>query len=374
MAQFFEQIDGQVAVRDHLLGAVRKNHVHHALHFLGPEGSGNLKLALAFAAYVLCDDPGEHDACGRCSSCIKMGRYQHPDLHFVFPVVNPSKNRTVENFMTEWREQIVENPLMTFNDWMQAIADENKQGIISKDLAQEVQKKISMKSFEGGYRIALIWMPELMNRTAANKLLKTLEEPPDRTLFLLVGNSSDALLPTIISRVQMVKVPKLSNTDLEQSLVNRYGVDGEKARSVSFLSDGNLNIALRLSREENGDETFFHLFRDWFRACYQKNDALKRVELLDRFAALKREGQKAFLTYSLQMLRQVAMASAGAENLMMVDREALDLANRWVRSQTIGNRWLWHRPSTKQYTTSSAMALRKCCLWTSLFRSRTCFI
>lgn len=326
MKQFFNNIDGQTAVREHLLTAVRNNHVSHALHFLGPEGSGNLSLALAFATYVLCKNPGESDACGQCPSCIKMAGIQHPDVHFVFPVVNPSKNKSVGAFMAEWRESILTNPLMNINEWMQAIADENKMGVISKDLALEIQKKISMKSFEGGYRVAIIWMPEFLNITAANKLLKILEEPPNKTLFLLVGNSADQLLPTILSRVQTVRVPKLSNIDLEDALVERYGVSQEKAKSVAFLSDGNLNLALKMSKEEGGDELFFSLFRDWFRACYQKSDGLKRVELLDRFAALKREGQKSFLIYSLQMLRQCALATAGTEHLMLVDKDALALA------------------------------------------------
>ncbi len=326
MAISFHHIDGQTAVRDYLLTAVHNNHVSHALHFLGPEGSGNLSLALAFATYVLCHNPSENDACGSCSSCIKMAGIQHPDVHYVFPVVEPKKNTSVGKFMVEWRENLLNNPLMTLNDWMQVIADENKMGVISKDLALEIQQKISMKPFEGGYRIAIIWMPETMNATAANKLLKLLEEPPPKTLFLLVGNSADEMLPTILSRVQLVRVPRLSNSELEGALIDRYGLQPEKAKSLAFLSDGNLNMALKLSREEGGDELFFNLFRDWFRACYQQSDGLKRVALLDEFAALKREGQKSFLIYSLQMLRQCALATAGTEHLILVDKEALALA------------------------------------------------
>ncbi len=326
MITSFNNITGQSAVQDFLVKAVKNNHVGHALHFLGPEGSGNLSLAMAFATYVMCEQRGENDACGACPSCIKMAGIQHPDVHYVFPVVDPSKNISVDRFMADWRACLLENPLLTYSDWMQTIADENKMGIISAKIAAELQQKISIKAFEGGYRIAIIWMPELMNLSAANKLLKTLEEPPKKTLLLLVGNSANQMLPTILSRVQTVRVSKLKREDIEQTLTTRHQVSPDKAASMALLSDGNLNLALKLVREGDDDMAFFELFRDWFRACYQKSDGLKRVELLDRFAALKREGQKAFLIYSLQMVRQVSLAATGTNELMLVDKEAQKLA------------------------------------------------
>lgn len=322
---YFADIIGQRDVQNDLLRAASQNHVPHAMHFLGPEGSGNLALALAFANYVLCQEPGEKDACGRCAACIKMKGFQHPDLHFVFPVVNPKKNKSVQSFMAEWRGALQQNSLMTMNEWMQIIADENKMGVISKDIALEIQQKISMKSFEGGFRIALIWMPEYFNASAANKLLKILEEPPAKTLFLLVGNSTDSLLPTILSRVQTVYVPKVDSAEIEQTLIDREGVEPGKARSAAFLSDGNLSLALRLARDEDSSLQFFQLFRDWFRACYQPKEGVQRVALSDQFSDLKREGQKSFLTYSLQMLRQCAVVMAGAEELLMLEGEARDL-------------------------------------------------
>lgn len=326
MAQRFEQIAGQTEVRDLLLRAVKNNHVSHALHFLGPEGSGNLSLALAFAGYVFCENPGETDACGQCPSCVKMASLQHPDLHFVFPVIQPTKNKSVEAFMREWREILLANPLLNITDWMQTIADPDKQGIISVDLAQEIQQKISMKAFSGGYRIAIIWMPEMMRPPAANKLLKVIEEPPEKTLFLLVGNSTDELLPTILSRVQTVRVPRLQNDLMEQLLVDRHGIEPQKARSAALLSDGNMNMALKLVSDGGNHTAHFEIFRDWFRACYRQSEGLKRVELSDRFSDLKREGQKSFLTYSLQMLRQCMLVSVSAEHLLLVDGDERKLA------------------------------------------------
>lgn len=329
MGQLFKDIVGQTDTRDYLIRTVKENRLSHALHFLGAEGSGNLQLALALAAYVLCSEPGETDACGRCASCVKMASYQHPDLHFVFPIINPKPSKpekSVDIFMAQWREQLLENPLMSYSDWMPVIADDNKQGHISVALADEISQKVSMKSFEGGYRIALIWLPERMNDESANKLLKVLEEPLPGTLFFLVGNSSDSLLPTILSRVQQVPISKLSNIEVEEALVNRYQVEPQRAKSAAFLSDGNLNVALKLAADDQSNVHLFELFRDWFRACYQKSEGLKRVALADQFVALRRSGQVTFLTYALQMLRQATMATAGVENLILVEGSAREMA------------------------------------------------
>lgn len=326
MGQFFRDIVGHADTCKQLVGLVKDNRLSHALHFLGPEGSGNLQVALAFASYILCREPEEFDSCGRCASCVKMASYQHPDLHFVFPIINPGVNKSVEPFMADWRSQLQEGLLFSFEDWMQVIADENKQGVISVGLAAEIMNKVSMKSFEGGYRIAVIWLPEKMNTDAANKLLKVLEEPLPGTLFFLVGNSSDSLLPTILSRVQQVPISKLSNIEVEEALVNRYEVEPARAKSAAFLSDGNLNMARKLAADDESNVRLFEFFRDWFRACYQKSEGLKRVRLTDDFVAMKRSGQITFLTYALQMLRQATMATAGAEDLIMVDGQARNLA------------------------------------------------
>lgn len=326
MGQLFKDIVGQTNTRDHLIKSVKENRLSHALHFLGPEGSGNLQLALAFAAYVLCREPGETDACGRCASCVKMASYQHPDLHFVYPIVNPATNKSVDYVMSQWRSQLNEHPLLNYSDWMQVIADENKMGVISVHLVAEIMNKVSMKSFEGGHRIAIIWMPEYMNPEAANKSLKMLEEPLPGTLFFLVGNTSDNMLPTILSRVQQVPISKLSNNEVEEALVNRHQVEPGRAKSAAFLSDGNLNMALKLATDDQSNVRLFEFFRDWFRACYQKSEGLKRVALTADFVAMKRSGQITFLTYALQMLRQATMATAGAEDLIMVEGSARDLA------------------------------------------------
>lgn len=321
----FSKITGQEKVRDVLLGAARRNHVSHALHFPGPEGSGNLSLALAFAAYVLCENPEEDDACGVCPSCVKMAGIQHPDLHFVFPVIKPDKNKSTELFMSEWRNMILGNPLLTYLEWMEEIAEPNKQGIISVDLAQEIIRKLNMKSFLGGYRIAIIWMPERMHAPASNKLLKLIEEPPEKTLIMLVGNSRDELLPTILSRLQTVQVQGVSADKIADVLVDKHGVPPDRAHSIALLSDGNLNYAMRLAHDDGDEAPYFTLFAEWFRACYQKSEAIKRTAVTDQFADLKREGQKAFFSYALQIIRQCMLVNNQRPELLQVEGPTKEL-------------------------------------------------
>jgi len=285
---------------------------------LGTEGSGNLPVALAFATLILCENPQQNDACGVCASCVKMAKLVHPDLHFLFPIVNPSKNKSVAGFLEQWRTLLLENPYISLNDWMAVIADENKMPIIPVDLADEIQKNLSLKAFEGGYKIALIWLPELMPPPSANKLLKLLEEPPERTIFLLVGNETESLLPTILSRVQTITIPKLSISEMGQMLSTIHHLSNEKAHEIALIVEGNYSEALTLITDDSVQQSYFDLFADWMRTCYKRTESGKLVTLSEFFASLKRDGQKSFLVYALQMLRQCAMIGAGAPELVQV--------------------------------------------------------
>jgi len=327
----FQDIHAHEAVIDKLRLAVSNNHVSHAQHFLGPEGCGNLAVALSFATYIFCANPKDGDACGECASCVKMAKLAHPDLHFLFPIVNPAANKSVDGFLEKWRELLLQNKFVNLNDWMRIIADENKMPLISVHLADEIQKKVSLKAFEGGYKIAVIWLPELMNQESANKLLKLLEEPPAKTVFLLVGHETENLLPTILSRVQTFRIPKLNNTEVERMLVNLYELSPEKAHEVSLIADGNFSEALALIGEDSTEETYFELFSDWMRTCYKKSEAGRLVAWSDKFAALKRDGQKSFLTYSLQMIRQSALVSAGASQLIQVSGDKRKFAENFSK-------------------------------------------
>ena len=195
---FFNQVVGQAQLKEQLMENVNKQRVSHAQLFHGPEGSGNLALALAYAQYLFCQQKG-NDSCGTCSSCLKMKNLQHPDLHFSFPIFSKKATPNSQSFRSDWVNAVTENPYLSENDWYNHLGEEKKQGLIGKDESLYILKRLSLKSFEGAHKIMLIWLPERMNATAANKLLKIIEEPPQKTVFLLVCHAYEQLLPTIIS-------------------------------------------------------------------------------------------------------------------------------------------------------------------------------
>jgi DNA polymerase-3 subunit delta' len=314
----FQEINAHQAAIHKLQLAVSNSHVSHAQHFLGPESSGNMPVALAFATLILCSNATSGDACGECASCVKMAKLVHPDLHFLFPIVNPSKNKSVDVFIESWRNILLQNPYLNLKDWMKIIADENKMPLIPVDLADEIQRRVSLKAFEGGHKVVIIWLPELMPPPSANKLLKLLEEPPDKTIFLLVGNETESLLPTILSRVQTIRIPKLSHAEMAKTLVEKNELSTEKAHEIALIVDGNYSEALMLITDDSLQEGYFDLFSDWMRTCYKRSESGRLVHWADQFGALKRDGQKSFLIYALQMIRQCALFSAGAADLVQV--------------------------------------------------------
>ena len=281
----FNEIIGQAETKQMLLRAVQTNHLAHALLFDGPTGSANLALALALAQYVNCEDKGDQDACGRCASCIKMQKLVHPDLHMVFPVANLAKGKTSEAYLTDWRKFLLEQPYRTLPEWLENVGADNKQGNISAEEARNILQKLSLKSYEGAYKIMLIWLPELMNVTSANALLKVLEEPPAQTLFLLVTNQSDKLLITILSRTQRVAVRAFTDEEVATYLRQYMNRDETTARRIAYLADGDLSVALQLCRNESeqGSEADRHTwFADWMRTCYRQ-DIITLVKQSDQF-------------------------------------------------------------------------------------------
>ena len=220
----FKEVLGQEKLKELLLHSVREGRMHHAQLFLGPKGSANLALALAFAQYVGCVSKQQDDACGTCPSCIKQMKFVHPDLHFVFTVATTTKVKAKpisKNFLTEWRSLLDENPYFSLFYWLKHIGVENKQGRISVEESAHILKDLSLKPYESETRMILIWMPEKMNIQAANKLLKIIEEPPQKTLFLLVAESTDNMLATVLSRTQLLKVPRHSDEEVLNYLTNR---------------------------------------------------------------------------------------------------------------------------------------------------------
>ncbi|HTF03940.1 MAG TPA: DNA polymerase III subunit delta [Bacteroidia bacterium] len=313
----FRDIIGQSAVKQRLVQGVHEQRISHAQLFFGPEGSGTLPLAFAYARYVHCTARNENDSCGTCPSCQKYDKLVHPDLHLVYPIALSKDLRVSTKVIKEFREAFLEDPYITLNDWFLKLDAENKQPVIATEESAEILKKLSLTTFEGEYKIMLIWMAEKMNLQAANKLLKILEEPPDKTLFILVTENEDQLLRTIISRTQLVKIPRLSDDELRTALIEHHEVNPENASRVAFQADGSYSAAKHLL--EKDEQAIFNLqvFQKWMRACL-KFDAPKVLESVDDFATAGRERQKQFLSYALEMVRESLLVNYADSSMIRI--------------------------------------------------------
>ncbi len=308
----FHQIPNQAAVKQLLRRSVRQQHVAHAQLFRGSEGGAGLALALAYAQFLNCEDRAEDadDSCGRCPACTKIAKLIHPDLNFIVPVTTTkavAKDALSHKFMADWRAFVLDNPYQGFNDWMQHIGAENKQGSISKEEAGQLIKLVSLKAFEARFKIVIVWLPELMHPATANAVLKLLEEPPPATVFLLVSHAPERLLPTILSRVQPVAVRPFAEDDIAAYLHAHYQVSEVKARQVAQLAEGSLGAAIA-SKDQSADHDYFAFFRDWMRLCFNYNS--KGAEILKQSEAFQKQGrenQKELLAYALILIRKVLL-------------------------------------------------------------------
>jgi DNA polymerase-3 subunit delta' len=335
----FEKGIGQKEIKEQLIQMVQHNRLSHALLFLGKEGTGALALALSFAQYIVCEqvngkiknnpEPslfGEpeptsqqpahfNDSCGVCSACVKASQLIHPDIHFSYPVIpRKSGDKPIStDYINEWRGFIGAQPYGNVYDWLQFIGAENKQGNITSDECNDITRKISLKSFESEYKILIIWMPEYLTKNG-NKLLKLIEEPPPNTLFLLVAENEDLILPTILSRTQLVKIPLLSNVEVESALAQRMGVPIEKAQQIAALSEGNYREALQLL--EQAEDDWQIALREWLNLISKKNLG-GQVKWIEDMSKQGREKQKQFLKYFTHLLEQ-------AIRLSVVDEKTAD--------------------------------------------------
>ncbi len=321
----FKEIIAQSTVKQQLAELVQHNRLSHALLFLGKEGSGALPLAIAFAQYIICEtvngkapkaepslfgdappptnDPRlMTDSCGTCASCTKAQKNIHPDIHFSYPVIpRKSGDKPLStDYISEWREFIEQSPYGNVFDWLQFINAENKQGNISAHECNEIIKKLSLKSFESGYKILIMWMPEYLGKEG-NKLLKLIEEPPPDTLFILVAESESQILPTIISRCQLVKIPGLSNREVAAALTERANIAPGQASQVASISEGNYREALQLL--QHAEDDWQDLLREWLNATL-KGGPVAQVKWVEEISKHGREKQKQFLRYFNHLLEQ----------------------------------------------------------------------
>ena len=320
----FKDVIGQSAVKQRLITSVQKNHVPHAQLFLGPAGCGKLPLALAYAQYILCPNRTETDSCGVCPTCQKMQKLVHPDLHFVVPTATTKKiksNPESDLFMEEWREYVIQNQgYVDTSSWYTFLDVENKQGYMSVRDAASLLRKLSMKSYEGEYKIAIIWMAEKMRVETANKLLKLLEEPPEKTVFLLIAEDQEELLATIKSRTALVKIPAIETDAIEKALVERLYAQPDQARDAAMISEGNWITACHSVQDSEEHKFFFTTFQQWMRLCFRGAYS----EIIDFSANIKtlgREKQKELLDYALRIIRNSLLFNNNLGEIVMLPNE-----------------------------------------------------
>jgi DNA polymerase-3 subunit delta' len=300
----FAEIIGQESVIQKLRNAKKDGRVAHAQLFLGPEGSGNFAIALAYAQFLNCPNASELDSCGTCPTCKKISNIQYADLHFSFPFYNkPGKTDTcTDDFGSEFRNLILRSPYFTYDQWVEECSKDHKALLFSVKEGANILHKLSLTSYEGQYKIIVIWKPELFKADIANMLLKIVEEPPKNTLFFFVANSSENILNTILSRVQIIQVPKLKSSVIQEELT-RIGVDAEKSEAIAHYADGDWCAAQNLIENEDPNEFLAVQFQSWMRNCYSKKISALfswSAEMADQ----SRERQKQFLRYCLHQIRQ----------------------------------------------------------------------
>lgn len=329
---FFRDVIGLGNIKTRLVQMVEQNRLSHAIMFLGREGTGGLSLARAFSQYLFCEkvskpamaepslfiddavQPGPipNDSCGECISCKKAASMMHPDIHYSYPVI-PEKagDKPVSaDYIKEWREFISENPYGNQYDWLQYIKADNKQGNITARECEEIMHKMSLKSFEAGYKILIMWMPEALGKEG-NKLLKLIEEPPADTIFILVAENESLILPTILSRVQLITLPRLSRSEISAALVNRHGVPEDKAIKAALVSDGNYREALNNLQET--EDNWDGMLAEWMKSIVRTGPA-DQLRWVEAAARLGREKQKQFLLYFNHMLAHaIHMRTMGEE-------------------------------------------------------------
>jgi DNA polymerase-3 subunit delta' len=304
----FSDIPGQKEIIGKLIGSVRSERVSHAQIFTGPEGCGSLALALAYGQYVSCENRSQNDSCGTCKSCVKYEKMIHPDLHFVFPVIKDKKtNEPVsDNYIEQWRDFIRQSPYFGLNKWLESIEVGNAQGLIFASEASEIMKKLGLKAFESDFKVMIIWLPEKMHLATANKLLKLIEEPPEKTLFLLVSDEPDKVVPTILSRCQLVKISSFRTGDVSAYLTERFRIHKAKADDISRVSNGNINRAIELCENEDSSLLNLERFKNLMRFAW-KRDIVSIIGWSEEMASIGREPQKSFLSFSLRLTRENLM-------------------------------------------------------------------
>ncbi|MDI9256072.1 DNA polymerase III subunit [Flavobacterium sedimenticola] len=322
----FSEILGQEPLKNHLINTALSGRIPHAQLFIGPEGSGTLAMAIAYAQFVLCQNTGFENSGGNESCNLKFQNLSHPDLHFIYPNVTnddvKSKPKSAD-FILDWREFVTKNPYGSLFDWYKHLGVQNKQGEIRVEDAQDILKSLALKSYEGGYKVMIVWMVDKMNIAASNKLLKLLEEPPEKTLFILISENEEDIIQTIRSRCQVLHFNALPESVIAKAMREKYFLDEPSALKVAHLSQGNYNRAIHILNNDNDDSLFEKWFVDWVRAAYGAKgnpDAIQNLlSWSEEIAGIGREGQKQFLGFCIDMFRQALLLNYQTDKLVYIE-------------------------------------------------------
>ena len=323
----FEEVIGHQNIKGRLIHSVQKNKISHAQLFVGDAGCGSLALSIAFAQYVLCLDKKENDSCGICSSCLKINDLQHPDLHFSFPTVQ-TISTTSDPILVNWREQVKKSPYFSLFNWIQHIDVKERNPIISVHESEEIHRKLSLKSYEGGHKVMVIWMADQMNAQCSNKILKILEEPPEKTLLILVSQDTEHLLDTIKSRCQLVHINRIGNEAMQLHLKNKFGLNQDESESIASFSEGNIIKAHELINLDKDEDALSEHFMSLMRSSYKKN-VLEMMSWAEDMAQTGKERQKFFLMYCTHMLRQCIIKNYGDTEQVKVSDSELSFLNKF---------------------------------------------
>lgn len=308
----FSQVVGLKDVKKHLIQMVSEKRIPHAQLFLSQAGAGGLPIALAFAQYLVCEQKSDTDSCGKCSSCIKAQKLIHPDIHMTYPVIKKDTRPPVSaDYIKEWRTQILGNPYTTEYEWLQSISKDIKMGNITREEASQIINTLYLKSFEGGYKIQIVWMAENLGEVG-NTLLKIFEEPPEKTIIILIAENLEAILPTVVSRTQIVKMNALSDEDITENLISQFQASNELAQEYAYIANGNYRKAQQLI--ENELESFGEDLKEWMIFCMRgpSSDLMKWTE---NKHAKSREYLKKFFEYTINIFRE-SLASKYTNNAL----------------------------------------------------------
>ena len=325
----FKDIIGQEEAKERLIREVKEGRIAHARLFCGNEGVGKLPLAIAYAQYLSCDHPTENDSCGVCPNCTKYNKLIHPDLHFVFPIIKKkNKDTTSDDYLQEWREILNSSPYFNLNMWLKEMGAENQQAQIFVKESDEIIRKLNLKSSQGGYKVMIIWLPEKMNVECSNKLLKLLEEPPTQTIFILISEEPDMLLPTIQSRVQRFNIHAINKEKIAETLCLNYGLQAKDAEYIAHRSQGNFLKALETIHLNEDNVFYFEEFVSLMRLAYQRK--IREIkQWSDNIASIGRERQKNFLTYIQRMLRESFIYNFHNPDISYLSDEEQKFSNRF---------------------------------------------